>query len=140
MFELTVVRIMWTKHSTITQMEISLLICFSTGNSALPLNKKMKLLYFCLIWIKSLLFPVYIFRSITIMVCCHTNLGYNELISQVMLSLFWDWLGEFQEKFKVPQELILTLSICDLWLMLNCTSNPFSGNDAPSKSEVKLGF
>lgn len=138
MFELTVVRIMWTKHSTIIQTEISLLIWFSTGNSVLPLNKKIKLIYCCLIWIKSLLFPVSVFGSITIVVCCHTNLGCNELISQVMLSLFWDWLGEFQEKFKVQEELILTLSICDLWLISNCTNNPFGDNNVPSKSEVKF--
>lgn len=116
---------MWTKHSTtVSQMEISLLIWFNTGNSVLLIKKKNKLLYHWVIWITSLLFPICLFRNIAITVCCHTSLGYNDLISQAMLNLLWDWLGEFQEKFKVSQELILILSICDLWLILNCTNNP----------------
>jgi len=123
-FDLTVVRITWTKHSTISQMEISLLIWFSTGNSVLLIKKKNKLLYHCLIQILSLLFPICLFRNITIMVCCHTSLGCNDLISQAMLNLLWNSLGELQEKIKVPQELILMLSICDLWLILICTNNP----------------
>lgn len=48
-FDLTVVRITWKKQSTVSQMEISVLMWFSTGNTVLLIKKK-KLLYHCLIW------------------------------------------------------------------------------------------